>query len=125
MKKKTQAKWKKELDAIFSKYIRAKYDKYCYTCGKSDVTLQCGHFISRQYTATRWDERNCRPQCVGCNVFGNGKVLDFEDHLKEELGARVVENMKKKRHQTIKVDCLWYEKQVKKYKKLLADIEST
>ncbi len=115
---KTQAKLKKELDAIFSRYIRQKYPARCYTCGKTDTPLQCGHFVSRQYLATRWDENNCRPQCVGCNIYGNGKPLDFEENLKKELGDQFVEQLKASRHQSLKLDRHWYEKQIAKYKLL-------
>jgi 5-methylcytosine-specific restriction endonuclease McrA len=116
---KTQAKLKKELDALFSKYIRAKYLKECYTCRKVDVTLQCGHFVSRQYLATRWDENNCRPQCVGCNIFGNGKPLDFEERLKKDLGDQFVEDMKLTRHNSLKLSRVWYIEQIDNYKKIL------
>jgi len=112
---------KKKLDAVFSKYIRNKYAKNgyvtCYTCGKVDTIerMQNGHFISRGYLATRFDENNCRPQCVGCNMFGNGKPLDFEENLKEELGDQFVEDMKKKRHEIMKFDKRWYEEKIKLY----------
>jgi len=115
----TQAKLKKELDRLFSLYIRAKYPKECYTCRKVDVTLQNGHFVSRQYLATRWDENNCRPQCVGCNIYGNGKPLDFEERLKKELGEEFVEEMKLSRHQSLKLDRHWYAEQIEKYKELI------
>ena len=116
---KTQAQLKKELDAVFSKWIRAKYPAECYTCRATDKTLQCGHFVSRQYLVTRWDENNCRPQCVGCNMFGNGKPLDFEERLKTELGSELVEKMKASRHQMMKVDRNWYTSQIELYKNKL------
>lgn len=122
-KLKTQAQLKKQLDSVFSVYIRQKYPARCYTCGvsKRRKDLQCGHFISRQYLMTRWHENNCRPQCVGCNVFGNGKPLDFEENLKKELGEQYVEDMKKTRHQMLKVDRHWYQEQIDKYKALIKD----
>lgn len=115
-KQPSQAILKRELDRVFSLYIREKFPKRCYTCGKRDVTLQCGHFVSRQYLATRWDENNCRPQCVGCNMFGNGKPLDFEENLKKELGDETVEKMKKSRHQVLKLDRQWYLTAIALYK---------
>jgi len=117
-KVKTQAQLKKELDAIFSIYVRQKYEKSCYTCNKIG-TLQCGHFISRQYLATRWDENNCRPQCIGCNIFGNGKPLDFEERLKKDLGSEYVEIMKASRHISLKLDRHWYTAEIEKYKLLI------
>lgn len=117
-KSKSMAKLKKELDSVFSLYIRSKYPKRCYTCGKVGV-LQCGHFISRSYLATRWDERNCRPQCVGCNIYGNGKPFDFEENLLKDLGAWDVQNLKQQRHQVLKLTPEWYEQSIATYKALL------
>lgn len=121
----SMAKLKKKLDAVFSKYIRNKHAingvVTCYTCGKvGEVkTMQCGHFVSRQYLATRWNKDNCRPQCVGCNIWGNGKPLDFEENLVKELGKGLVETLKMERHHIIKLDVNWYEKEIKKYEQEL------
>ena len=122
-KVKTQAQLKKELDKVFSIYIRTKFsdedgNNTCYTCGKPGTikTMQCGHFVSRQYLATRWHENNCRIQCAGCNIWGNGKPLDFEEHLKKELGEEYVEEMKLSRHQSLKLDRHWYAEQIAIYK---------
>ncbi len=123
---KTQAWLKKELDRQFSIYIRTKFsdkdgNNKCYTCGKAGTikTMQCGHYVSRQYLATRWDENNCRIQCAGCNLFGNGKPLDFEENLKKELGAEYVEVMKKKRHISLKLDRAWYIDKIADFKEFI------
>jgi 5-methylcytosine-specific restriction endonuclease McrA len=125
-KPKTQAQLKKELDKYFSLYIRHTHsdengNNTCYTCGKPGTikTMQCGHFVSRQYLATRWHLDNCRIQCAGCNIFGNGKPLDFEERLKKELGDEYVEEMKASRHQSLKLDRHWYQEQIDKYKNLI------
>lgn len=57
--------------------------------------MQNGHFISRVYLATRFDEDNCRPQCVGCNVFGNGKTVEFARKLEAENKGIVARLYKK------------------------------
>ena len=125
----SMAKLKKKLDAVFSKVIRHSHAVNgvvtCYTCGKvGEVkTMQCGHFVSRQYLATRWSKDNTRPQCAGCNLFGDGKPLDFEENLKEEIGDVKVEEMKKSRHQIIKLDVKWYEAEIKKYEVELKEYE--
>ena len=117
---KTAAKLKKELDTVFSLYIRKIYPKFCYTCGKAAERLQCGHYISRQYLVTRWSIDNCRPQCWGCNGYGKGQPLIFEENLKKEYGNDFIEAMKATRHQMMKVDRNWYTEQIAKYKALLA-----
>lgn len=112
----TLSKLKKETDRLHSLFIRAKYPKECYTCGAKGKTLQCGHFISRLYLATRWEENNTRPQCVGCNIWGGGKPLDFEERLKKELGAEVVEDMKARRKELIVPNRRFYEDKIAYYK---------
>lgn len=111
---------RRSLDAVFSLYVRAKYPKTCYTCGAAGKTLQCGHFISRSYLATRWNESNCRPQCVGCNIWGRGKPLDFEENLKKELGDVAVEQLKSQRHQLIRPTRAFYELMIGEYSSKLA-----
>lgn len=126
-KGKTPAKLKKELDAVFSKFIRQKHSKNglvtCYTCKKvfEIKRIQNGHFVSRQYLATRWDENNCRPQCWGCNGFGNGQLLDFEENLIKEIGREKVEELKQKRHEIWKLTPQWYEQKIAYYKSKLEE----
>lgn len=116
------SKLKRELDRVFSLYIRAKYGKTCYTCG-GQGTLQCGHFISRSYLATRWDESNARPQCVGCNIWGHGKFLDFEEHLVKELGANRVQELKDARKQLIKPTRKFYTEQILLYQEKVKELQ--
>lgn len=125
-KTKTHSQLKKELDAIISKYVRiSRSDKNgigeCFTCGKRAhwKKMHCGHFISRNYLATRFDENNLRIQCPGCNLFGGGRPLDFEENLVEELGKGVVEALKKKRHEIWKLSTTWFEEVIYHYKSLL------
>lgn len=71
---------KKTCDEWFSKYIRLRdsngngYAK-CVTCDKVNYWKECdaGHFQSRRYLSTRYDEKNCHAQCVGCNQWGAGE----------------------------------------------------
>lgn len=116
---KTQAQLKKELDRVFSLFIRAKHPKECYTCSATGKTLQNGHFVSRNYLATRFDEQNCRPQCVGCNLFGNGKPLDFEEHLIREIGLQNVQALKKRRHKITIYSRDWYQERIAYYSEAL------
>ena len=126
MAKSEQQKEKEKLDAIFSKYIRWKHadeNGYCtcFTCGKVKHVkkIQNGHFIPRNILITRFDENNCRPQCAGCNLFGNGKFVDFRENLVKELGEDKVKEMEASRFKTMKVDVHWYKEQIEKYKKLV------
>ena len=86
MKKKPQsyAKLKKALDRVVSEYVRRRGADTngvaaCATCGSraSWKALQCGHFVSRAYLATRWHLDNLAIQCVQCNIFKKGNYPAF------------------------------------------------
>lgn len=88
-------KLKKELDKVFSEFIRLKsVDKYgrarCVTCNcvKNWKELQCGHFNKRSLSNTRYDEENNHVQCVGCNVFKNGNYPEYTKFLLDTIGEK-------------------------------------
>lgn len=96
----TVTKLKKKLDAVFSQWVRlrsADRNGYirCYTCGYLAhwKKLQNGHLVSRYYLNTRYDERNCRPQCYTCNMFRNGMIPDFSQRLEKELGEGITKTL--------------------------------
>jgi len=91
-KKPTRGKLVKKLDVVFSKYIRLssadnKGMCTCVTCGKQYhwKNIQAGHFMSRKHYSTRWDEKNVKPQCVGCNMFKSGEQYKYSLFLGLEL----------------------------------------
>lgn len=93
---------KDKADKLFSELIRRKYSDWkdeatCYTCGKIAPwkELQCGHFISRSSTKLRFDERNARCQCVGCNVFKSGNYIEYTTRMIDEKGKAFVEKLKR------------------------------
>lgn len=122
-KKLTTSQLKKKLDNVFSKYIRQKYadnDGYvlCYTCGikKSYAEIQNGHFVSRSHLATRYLEENCRPQCVGCNIFAGGRVAVFATNLEREKKG-IVQELYRKAQEITKY--YPYEEKIKEYEEKL------
>ncbi len=62
--------------------------------------MQCGHFISRASSTLRFDEKNARVQCVGCNVFKHGNYIEYTTRMIKEKGKRHVEMLKKKGKET-------------------------
>lgn len=129
-KVKSAAKLKKELDALFSRWVRLSYADgrgfvRCFTCDAKFFwkKIQNGHFIRRQYLATRFDPRNCRPQCVGCNIYGDGKMVEFSAKLEKETpGITIVlyrEAQKITKNYPYAVEIERYKTLLKKYKKFL------
>jgi hypothetical protein len=104
LKKPSRKTLVKNLDTIFSTYIRRKdaIDDIatCVTCGKKDhyKKLQCGHFMSRSNYSTRWDENNVGVQCYGCNISRSGEQFKFSLYL----GNKLSNEMLIKSKQTVK-----------------------
>lgn len=116
-------KLKKELDAVFSLYIRTKYGSKCYTC-ESERGTQNGHFVIRQYLFTRWEEDNCRPQGFGCNIRRKGNTLEFEERLKKEIGAERVEELKATRKNPVETNEAFYLEKIDHYKALVDKLKN-
>ena len=118
-KPKTLTNLKKELDIIFSRYIRLRNaddngDAVCVTCSVKNhwKKLQNGHFMSRRHTATRWDEDNCQVQCYSCNVMQQGKQYEYSIWL----GAELADELLEKSRTTVKFDRDDLQKMILEYK---------
>ena len=102
IKKPTRSKLVKKLDTVFSQYIRlsnADNNKncICVTCNKTFFwkEIQAGHFMSRKHYSIRWDERNVKPQCAGCNVFRYGEQYKYSLYLGNKLSEKLLEESRK------------------------------
>ena len=84
----------------FSKYIRLRdalkttgttTHVKCITCGKLLLITFCdaGHFVSRRYNATLFDERNVHTQCRYCNRFLDGNLLEYRRQLIKIYGEGI------------------------------------
>lgn len=120
-KVKSLAKYKKELDTVFSRYIRQRDKGQCYTCPKVDdpKRMQNGHFVPRQYLAVRYSEINCHCQCYACNMLYNGQPSRYAQRLKQDYGENIVDELEAERLKTTKLDVLWYIDKIEHYAKLL------
>jgi len=82
--------------------------------------MQNGHWIPRNNLATRFSEENCRPQCVGCNMFNKGRPDVFAVNLIKE-GIDLV-SLQQTKYKVFKIDAIWYEEKIKHYEKELANL---
>lgn len=119
----------KKADTIFSQYIRKRYADNngfveCFTCGKKDhwKNLQCGHFMSRKFYSTRWDETNCQVQCAGCNVFRYGEQYKFGRNLDIEFGNGIAEGLQQKSKKIMKYTNYELIELIEHYKKKVAEL---
>jgi len=115
VKTKTTSQLKKKLDAIFSKYIRERDNGQCFTCHlkREPKEMQNGHFVPRQYLATRYDERNNNCQCYACNMIYNGQPSMYAIKLKAKYGNGIIEELERLRH--IVTKDYPYEEKIREY----------
>lgn len=93
----------KELDKVFSIFIRTRFSDSngtvkCFTSGKfmGWKESQAGHFVSRRHYSTRWDEKNVQVQSVAENVFNQGNAPVFAIRLDEKYGKGTAELLMQK-----------------------------
>jgi hypothetical protein len=127
---KTISKLKKELDTIFSLYIRLRESEeglvQCFTCNKVShykSGMQNGHFQSRKHLTTRWDEENCQVQCVGCNMFKAGEQYKFAINLDAKYGEGKAEELQFLSKTIMKVSRIDYEEKISYYKDLVEKLK--
>jgi hypothetical protein len=114
--------YKKELDEVFAEYIRLRDSNgdtfRCISCGqvKPMSQCQCGHYISRAHMATRFDENNCNGQCVSCNIFKSGNVVEYRFGLIDKYGEEVVNQLEAMRNDQRQIKDPEYKELIQYYK---------
>ena len=129
-KKPSVAKLHKKLWPIFSQYIRLRDTNnqgcvYCITCPayKPWKEMQAGHFVSRRFKATLYDEMNVHPQCIMCNVFLHGNLLIYRRKMDEIYGADKVLELEQRSKQIKKFTTFELEEMIQAYTERLEQLQ--
>ena len=97
----------------------------CFSCGKNidePAKAQTGHFIPSSTCSVelRYDLQNLRVQCYNCNINKSGNWVEYEKHLKTEMGENFPQKLKDRNETTkglsYRID--WYEMYIKNYKEI-------
>lgn len=126
-KKKSIKTLKRTLDAAFSIYIRKRDadpisgNIECVTCGRVSHWSQghAGHFIKRQHTATRYDDRNCHFQDAYCNTYRGGALIEYTLYMQKRYGVKVVEELMRLKNTTVKYTRSDFEDLIAKFSQAL------
>lgn len=105
-KTKTRSQLVKELDKVFSRYIRLRDDgNGCITCGevKPWKEMQACHFYTRGRYPTRWDETNVHSGCYRCNVLLKGNYIPYTIYMIDRYGRQYVDDLEKKSKSNTKI----------------------
>lgn len=116
----------KAADREFSLLMRAKAANYaglvkCCTCGKlmdwkGTGEAHWGHWQSRGFNSTRWDEVNGGVQCRTCNTYLEGEKQKMEAYLIEKHGMREVNRVQAFSRITIKYSEFDLSQMVRKFR---------
>jgi len=124
---KSLSQLKKELDEVFSIFIRRRDSNVssnysqCVTCGvvRDWRELQAGHYRVRQDLATRWDERNVHSQCGACNGFRGGEPEKMAAYIDGIYGDGTAANLREQAKSSFKPNRQWYEMKIKHYREII------
>jgi hypothetical protein len=83
-------KLKKKAQAVFNTYIRLRDDsKGCISCGKP--IKHAGHYFSAgHHSALCFNEVNTNGQCVRCNRYLSGNLINYRVGLVKRYGEKKV-----------------------------------
>lgn len=130
MKKRKRSAVVKELDRVFSQYIRlraANLDGFCecITCGnvRHWKQMQAGHFMSRRKYSTRWDEMNVQVQDDACNRWRQGEQYKFALWLDNEYGEGTADELVAKSNQIVKFTDSELEEMIEHYKRKVSELQ--
>jgi hypothetical protein len=86
-------KLQKKAQEVFNKHIRKRdQDKGCISCGAE--VEQAGHYFSQgHHSALRFNETNTNGQCIRCNCFLHGNLINYRKGLIQRYGVEVVEQL--------------------------------
>jgi len=131
-KTKSRSSLIKDLDAVFSQYIRLKDAKLidgelmamCVTSGewKPWKQHQNGHFYTRGRQATRWDEMNCHVQSYRDNVLLKGNYIIYTKYMIDRYGREAVDELEFKSLNGHKISTPVMREMIEDYKKKVADL---
>lgn len=130
-KTKTRSQLVKELDTIFSRYIRLRdADNYwmcsCITCWdkKPRKEMQNCHFRSRSCYKYRWSESNCWAWCCKCNVMLHWNYIQYTLVMIDKFWKQRVENIMNDK-ELIKISTVAIKDCIELYKLKVIELEKS
>lgn len=121
---KTTSDWMKEAQKVFNQYIRLR-DKHkpCVSCeSKLGSKYDAGHYFSSGgHKAVTFDEDNVHGQCVACNQYKHGNLLNYQIGIEKRIGADRLLQLHEKAHEVRKYSVDELQEIIKTYKQKIKD----
>ena len=106
---------------VFNRFIRNRdLEESCISCGNF-TTLQAGHYYSAgRFPALRFNENNVHGQCLKCNYYESGNLINYRKNLIHKIGIEEVKKLDRVAEQSkqnrFKWDALYLIEIIEKYK---------
>jgi hypothetical protein len=121
---KTNSDWMKEAQKVFNQYIRLRdKNQTCISCdSKLGSKYDAGHFYSMGgHKAVTFDEDNVHAQCVACNQFKSGNLINYREGLIKRIGEAKLNDLSQRANQTRKYTNDELQELIKTYKQKIKD----
>ena len=129
-KKRSRSKLVKDLDTIFSRYIRLRDSNrfgivICPLCGNSmpRKEAQNMHFIKRSVYLYRRDEENCWAWDYRCNVILKWNYIEYTRFMQNKFGIEQVDRMIALSKTIHKISTSDIEERIQYYKLCVTELE--
>lgn len=120
----TKGDYIKILQQLVNKHVRQRDGNFCISCNKEvKGKIDAGHMYSvGNYPSVRFDERNINSQCIRCNQYNGGSIIEYRKHLINKIGLKEFEDLDKLAHQNRMFDIIELKELIEHYKNKLKNI---
>ena len=117
----TKSDWTKILQQLVNRYVRQRDGNFCISCNKEvQGKIDAGHMFSvGNYPSVRFDLRNINSQCIKCNQYNGGSLLEYRKYLIKKIGISDFEDLDLKAHQNRQYSIPELKEMIEEYKILL------
>lgn len=98
------AQLKKKVQRVVNAYVRKRDENEpCISCRKWSETWDAGHYLAMgSNSLLRFEPDNIHKQCISCNRFKHGNLIEYRIQLRKKIGWQRLEDLEEKRHMTKK-----------------------
>lgn len=84
---------KKKVQRAVNAYVRKRDENEpCISCSKQSESWEAGHYIAQGSSGyLRYNFDNIHKQCVSCNRFKHGNLLEYRINLLTKIGSKRVD----------------------------------
>jgi hypothetical protein len=111
---------------VFNTFIRERDKELpCISCGTTNnIQYHAGHYFSvGSYPALRFNEDNVHKQCVQCNNFLHGNLVEYDRALKVKLGLTKYADLYALKNSILKLSHLEIKELINVYKLKIKELK--